>query len=198
MPAARPVPLRAAEAICRKGLALHRLGRDDEAIGTLRRGLADLSALRKGRLLIGAEVIGEGYFTLGEIYGARFDAVSLAVPDSEMEAALTTKSELLLLARAQYVKAIRSYSRYWMSAALCRVGQGYERYRDAILSAPFPAGLTPSETREYKRKLEDKTAPILRKALAAHRRNLKLARELGIDNEWVRTSRRDLARLSEM
>jgi tetratricopeptide (TPR) repeat protein len=189
-------PIREAEARVRLGAAQFQLGRLDEAAAALRAGLAAFRALRLHPVRLPEEVIGQGYFTLGEIQYARFAAVSLDVPEERQGEALETKSELFLAARAQYVQAIRSYDATWMTAALCRIGQGYEAIFLAARDAPLPPGLTPAEAAEYKKKLDAAMDPARRNAVAAHRRNVEFATSRGIDNEWTRTSRDRLAALS--
>ena len=182
-------PIREAEARVRLGIALYHLERTQAAIGALRRGLEQLRDLRNHSIRFADYYVGKGYFTLGEIYFQRFRSLSLDVPEPEIPRTLDHKSELLLLARAQYVQAIRSYAVEWMTAALCRIGEAYEHYRRAVLMAPLPTGLTAQEEREYIIRLEEAMEPVLRKSIEAHRRNLRLAGELGIENEWTRTSR---------
>ena len=188
-------PLREAEAEVRRGVALYHLARGDEAIDALRGGLASFRKLRLNPVRVPEDVIGEGYFTLGEIYRGRSEAVSLDVPEDRQARALDSRSELLLLARAQYTQAIRSYTATWMTAALCRIGEGYEAFWSAAMAAPLPDGLTLAETTEYKKKMEKEMAPVLHNAVAAHRRNVNLSTELGISNAWTQTSRLKLQSL---
>lgn len=190
-------PLLSSEAEVRLGIALYHLGRDNEATGHLRTGLTGLTDLLRYNRNLSQFYIGKGYFILGEIYFKRFRAASLNVGESELEKAYNNKADLLLLARAQYVKAIRSHVAHWMTAGLYRIGQGYELFRQASIDAPLPVGLTVEQRPEYKSKLDERLKPALRKAVAAHKRNLRFGAELNYENEWIARSRADLARLTD-
>ena len=145
-------PIRAAEAKVRLGVATYHLGKEDEAIPILRSGLGAIRKLRRHPVRLAESYVGRGYFTLGEIYRGRYEKTQLRGSDEEMERSVNEKAELLYVARAQYVQAIRSYVADWMTAALYRIGDLYFDFYRAVLSAPLPPDLTPSETAEYKEK----------------------------------------------
>jgi len=191
-------PLTQVEAVtaqARFGVALYMLDRAEESLETLRDALEEYRDLKSKRIRLPGNPIARAYFTLGEIYFERFTRVSLEVPPDDLEVALEGKGRLLLLARAQYVQAIRLVVPEWVTASLYRIGKGYEMFYRAVLSAPDPPDLLESERERYRRELEATISPVLQKAMAAHRRNVQTAAEMGVENQWVTASRLKLAEL---
>jgi outer membrane protein assembly factor BamD (BamD/ComL family) len=138
----------------------------------------------------------EGYFVLGEIYFRRFEQVALAGDENVLTQNLRDKAAAFVAAREYYTSAVRTYEPTWMTAALFRVGEGFELFYRAVMAVPDPADLAPEERPAYRRALADKMQPVLDKALTAYRRNLELAAHLQVDNDWVAQTRARYAELS--
>lgn len=75
-----------------------------------------------------------------------------------------------------------------LSASLYQIGEAYEEFRNAILSAPIPPGLSSVEQEEYIFLLEEKAAPYEEEAAKSHAKNVKKAAKVGYVNSWVRKS----------
>jgi tetratricopeptide (TPR) repeat protein len=75
-----------------------------------------------------------------------------------------------------------------LSASLYQIGEVYEEFRNAILAAPIPPGLSDVEHEEYIFLLEEKAAPYEEEASLSHESNLRKAAKFGYFNVWVKKS----------
>lgn len=137
----------------------------------------------------------EAAFRLAERVDARYRAIRLQLPMERMARLLDEKAAQLKLVEDAYSKVVLFKDPFWSSAALHKIGEAYQEFANALFDAPIPPELTEEEAEIYRFELEDQAFPIEEKAMQYWRRNLDLAIELGISNEWVQLSRERLIRL---
>lgn len=148
------------------------------------------------KLPINSEDEASLYFYRAEFIKTRHDSIKFRGTDKEMEEQVTKKAELLYDAKKLYIRAIRTHQPLWMSASLYRIGEMYEEFYNAVMNAPIPP-MKLEEKREYMQMLEEKVSLVKEKAIWLYRKNLKLAEQLGIDNEWIDKSKEALNRLTK-
>jgi tetratricopeptide (TPR) repeat protein len=178
-------PVQKIQAEARIGIATFELGEKIKAKGQLRAAIGKYEEYRARKIPIDVFFYAKALYTLGEYYYEVFREVELSGEEKELELALERKAMQFILARAQYIKVIRSYDRQWAFASLYRIGEGYEHFYFAMADAPAPSDLTVEERVEYAAKLREEIAPVFEKALDAYRRNLRLAGDLDMSNEWI-------------
>jgi hypothetical protein len=86
----------------------------------------------------------------------------------------------------------------WVTAALYKVGDSYERFAKALNDAPLPEGLGENEQQVYRDELASFVVPIEERALEAYAGGYRKARELGIYNGWTTQMREALTRLNDV
>jgi hypothetical protein len=84
----------------------------------------------------------------------------------------------------------------WGTAALLRVGQGYEAFAKAMRNAQVPRELSADEKQIYREELEKSVIVIEDKALDAYRSGYAKAIELGVYNRHTRALRKALGELA--
>ncbi|MDP8256957.1 MAG: tetratricopeptide repeat protein [Candidatus Alcyoniella australis] len=181
----------------RAAIALYFAGQPSQAKQELRQVLEHYDELSRRIPLGRPTFIAQAYFVLGEVYYDQFSALNLNVPMEQMESTLEDKARLLLLARAQYLKAIRTHNPQWMTASMYKIGLGYFELREEILEAPLPDELDQEQQQAYRDQLLEAVEPLRSKSLAVLKKNLNVARQLDIDNEWVRLTRQIYEQISE-
>ena len=181
-------PIQRVEFRGRAAEALYFLGQIEDAEYELRNVEADYINFERGHVPYKKYFRARLLFHLGEVYYAKFEAVSLALPEEKLADQLEFKARLFILAREQYTKCILTYQKEWMTASLYKIGRGYEEFYHILHDAPLPNALSENEVMEYKTKLEKKIAPALSKALEAYQQNIRLGADLKIDNQWIQMS----------
>ncbi len=165
----------------------------DAASGERQRGLADMRTLSRryrsdrGRTLGGYQGA-MAYYHLGEVYRLMAEDVDLVhVDDLEMaRQELNLKAAHILDAQQAYLDTIRTGVHDWIPRAGYRLGGLYEGFRQDILEAPIPAGVTDELDREvYLEILDEQTAVLLIKARTVYRKVLDKASEVNMYDEWV-------------
>lgn len=136
------------------------------------------------------------YFHRAEFIKTKHDSIKFRGTDKEMEEQVTRKAELLYDAKKMYIRAIKTHHPLWMSAALYRIGEMYEEFYYAVMEAPVPP-MKLDEKKEYVQMLEEKVSLVKEKAVWLYRKNLRLAEQLGIENEWIDKSKEALKRLTK-
>lgn len=188
-------PLEHNEARTRLGIAYFYQGDEILARHYLEPALAAAQRNERRGIVHGREAYAEGYFVLGEIGFCLFREIEVTGEGRALAASFHAKADALVAAREYYVRSVRMYAPEWMVASLYRVGQAYELFYRAVLAVPDPEGLTVAEREEYRRQVKAKLQPVIDKARRAYRRNLELAAELHVDNEWVEKTRERYMRL---
>ena len=116
-------------------------------------------------------------------------SIELTGDAGALSEALHEKAAAFIEAREFYTNAVRSYEPTWVTAALYKLGLGYELFYRAVLAVPDPPELTDAERPAYRRALLEKMHPALEKALTLYRRNLEIAADLRVSNEWIEMTR---------
>ena len=182
-------------ATIRLGVAHYKAGDPRRAKAELRRGLDLYRGFAKKQLPIDTYFVAMGYFYLGEIYFDAFENTALKGKGQELANRLETKADFLVLARAQYLRCMRTYQGKWMSASLHKLGLGYETFFFALENFPAPEELNEMLAREYKARLNERIKNVFFKAIDAYERNVNLDRELDLASEWAEKSRKRLEAL---
>ncbi len=183
------------QAEARIAIATFYSGREDEAKPLLRKSLTRYEDLRDRRITVDNYFYAWTCFTLGEYYFHRYKAVKLVGDMTELAVSLETKGTLFILSRAQYLKAIKTYDAEYLFASMHRIGQGYEHFYLAVLNAPLPEDLESGEEKDYTQALKERMAPVLRKSMAAYRRNVEMGIKLRIESPWIDRSKQRLKHL---
>ncbi|MDZ7373931.1 MAG: tetratricopeptide repeat protein [candidate division KSB1 bacterium] len=132
-------------------------------------------------------------FLIGEILYQGYAAVVLEPP---LDRSLRLKQARFTEVLRAYTEAAKYRVAEWTSAATCRIGEAFEEFARALWESPLPPDLTPEQRDTYIRKLAEQVRPFKEKAYEAHRRNLRLAEETGLTNDWIVRSREHLLRLA--
>ena len=82
---------------------------------------------------------------------------------------LEEKAKLLEEAKEIYLDVVTYQSPEWATAALLRIGQGYEAYAKAMRNAPVPKDLNEDEKQIYRDELEKVIVVIEDKAIDAYK-----------------------------
>jgi TolA-binding protein len=127
-----------------------------------------------------------------------FDAVKIEGDVRGLSGRLKQKSKLLGKAASIYVDVVDFEVAEWVTAALYKIGQTYERFAKALNDAPVPEGLSEQEQQVYRDELSMFVVPIEERALEAYEGGYKKARELGIYNKWTVLMREGLTRMNEV
>lgn len=186
------------EALARKGSAEMQLDRHDAARLTLE------EAVRTHRIGKGISPSDSVFhysmaqFKLGELVHAEMRRVELPTDEEQLAELLEQKAQLLLDAQRLYTKVIRIGHAHWAAAAAYRIGALYHHLWADILSAPPPAELGEREQEIYFEILRERIRVLLKKAVVQWERTLKLAIRLGLDNEWIEKTTRDLKQIREI
>ena len=191
-------PLIFNEARARLGIAAYYAGDEVLAEHHLEMALPENDRNLQRGIVHARAAYAEGYFIMGEIYYRRFAAVALSGEEAALAQDLREKAEYLIAARDYYTQAVRTYEPLWITAALYKIGLGFEEFYRAVLAIPDPREMPESERAGYREKLEKKLYPVLDKALTAYRRNLQLAADLGQNNQWVQLTREHYEQLSRL
>ena len=139
-------------------------------------------------------------YTLAET--VRLRSESIVIPPAAVEAqraVLERRAGLLLEAQRTYFDTIRLTDAYWASAAGYRIGSMYDRFWDAIMTAPVPpAGraMTSAELaiyrQEYRLRLAELAQPLIRHAIRYWELTLAMVQRTGVRSEWTGRIEADL------
>ena len=110
---------------------------------------------------------------------------------------LDEKAKLLEQARQIYLDVVTYQSPEWATAALLRIGQGYEAFAKSMREAPVPKDLNAEEKQVYRDELEKLTVVIEDKAIDAYKSGYGKALDIGVYNKHTQNIRRSLSRLDE-
>ena len=186
------------EALARKGDALMQI----EDVQGARLALGEAVRLyRRGRGITPSDPVfhySMAQFKLGEIVHRKMRAVELPPDEERLWELLEKKAELLLEAQRLYTKVIRIGHPHWAAAAAYRIGSLYHHLWVDILTADPPADLDEEAREIYLDILRERVCVLLEKAVLQWERTLKLAIRLGLDNEWIERTTRDLDKIREI
>jgi len=131
------------------------------------------------------ELAGTSAWHRGEYRFARYRAISIEPP---LEQTFRAKEAALEQASSAFLDAIRLGDGETVSASLHRLGEGFEEFRNALISSPLPKGLSEEEREEYRFLLEEKAAPIEERAVETYRKNLLQAVAANLASPWASRS----------
>jgi len=197
------------EALAREADAYFRAGNDAAAREAAARALAVYSGGGRGKRGTSAgshgEVTGEesSYYAAqaryiqGELVFRDYERLKIAGKPKQLAKVLEDKAKRLEEAKAIYLEVVTYQSPEWATAALLRIGQGYEAYAKAMRNAPVPKDLTEEEKQVYRDELEKVIVVIEDKSLDAYKSGYAKALQIGVYNKHTQTIRQALSRLAE-
>ena len=186
------------EALARKGSAMMQVGRQSDARWVLEEAVR---IYRAGRGVSPSDSIyhySMAQFKLAQIVHDEMRSVDLPSDEALIEEMLEKKAQLLLDAQRLYTKVIRIGHPKWAAAAAYRIGSLYHHLWEDIFNAPVPDDIEGEAKKIYFEILSDRIRVLLRKAVVQWERTLKLAVRLGLDNEWIDSTNRDLAKIRKI
>jgi|GEM_PF-6902544 len=138
-------------------------------------------------------VAAKAQFLIGEISFEEYAAVGLVPP---LDRSLRQKQAKFAEVLRAYTEAAKYRVAEWTSASTCRIGEAFEELARSLWESPLPEDLTPEQREVYLSRLSEQVRPLKEKAYEAHRRNLRLAEEAGLVNDWISRSRAHMERLA--
>lgn len=154
-------------------------------------------AIRNGQS-IGQDVQARVYWTIGEIWLGRSQAVVIDADAPSLEADLEHKSEYLLRAQDGYLRTVRALNPHWATAAVFRIGFAYESFYADLISAPAPKAMDERERAVYFEEVRRVLMPVRRKAEMAYERIIGFARRYAFESAWVVRAEEHLDRLRRL
>ncbi len=139
-------------------------------------------------------------FYLAEIPHRQFQAIPLRYPEEQMNRDAEQKSQLFMLARDRYVKAVEYKSPTWATAAVFQVATMYKEFWDQWMAVPIPTDFNPDEAREYTRQVneEPQLRRLLEKSLFFHEKNVNMAREARVSTGWSEQSEKEAEHVRQL
>lgn len=126
-------------------------------------------------------------FEVAEASFRAYDDMKIEGSGKKQITALTNKAKAQRNVETLYGNVFR-YKRVEQTlAASYRIGHSYERFAEALFTAPIPAEFQKDEelAMEYRAQLEDRAAVLERKAEAAYRKAYDEAKRTRVTNEWT-------------
>jgi tetratricopeptide (TPR) repeat protein len=183
------------EAMARRGFAQFNLNDLDAAEKTFRAVFAYKQRIENEERLATDFYLAFSQYHLGQITHQRFRAVSLRLPESQMDRDLDLKASLLLQAQRAYIETIKFGNPGWASAAGFQVGSLYEELYDSFMNAPVPRELQGEAREVYLSELHKKIRVLLEKSVKWYRENLLMVERLGVNTDWAEKSKLAYAKL---
>ncbi len=133
----------------------------------------------------------------GELAFIDYERIKIAGKPKQLAKVLEEKAKRLEEAKSIYLDVVAYRSPEWATAALLRIGQGYEAYAKAMRSAPVPRDLKEDEKQMYRDELEKVIVVIEDKAIDAYKSGYARALQIGVYNKHTQAIRQALSRLAE-
>jgi TolA-binding protein len=133
----------------------------------------------------------------GELVFHEYERLKIAGKPKQLAKVLEEKAKRLEEAKGVYLDVVTYQSPEWATAALLRIGQGYEAYAKAMRGAPVPKDLTEEEQQVYRDELEKVVVVIEDKALDAYKSGYARALQIGVYNKHTQAIHEALTRLAE-
>ncbi len=133
----------------------------------------------------------------GDLVFRDYERIKIAGRPKQLAKVLEEKAKRLEEAKAIYLDVVTYKSPEWATAALYRIGQGYEAFAKAMRSAPVPKDLKEDEKQMYRDELEKVIVVIEDKALDAYKSGYAKALTIGVYNHHTQSLRQALSRLAE-
>jgi TolA-binding protein len=133
----------------------------------------------------------------GELVFRDYERLKIAGKPKQLAKVLEEKAKRLEEAKGIYLDVVTYQSPEWATAALLRIGQGYEAYAKAMRGAPVPKDLNEEEQQVYRDELEKVVVVIEDKAIDAYKSGYARALQIGVYNKHTQQIREALSRLAE-
>jgi TolA-binding protein len=200
-----PNDAKTVEALTREADAFLNAGNDSGAKEAASKALAAYNGGGKGGKHGGAKAGGEesNYYAAqaryiqGELVFHEYERLKIAGKPKQLAKVLEEKAKRLEEAKQIYLDVVTYQSPEWATAALLRIGQGYEAYAKAMRGAPVPKDLSEEEKQVYRDELEKVIVVIEDKALDAYKSGYAKALQIGVYNKHTQAIRQALSRLAE-
>ncbi len=150
-----------------------------------------LNTFRKRKLRVESRAgahAGQCAFEIAEAKFRTYDNAKIKGSSRQQVRALTKKARMQRNVEKAYTSVFQYKRVETTLAASYRIGHSYERFAEALFSAPIPKefrGRDEYES-EYKAQLEDKAAVLERKAEGAYRKAYDEAKRTRVTNLWTR------------
>jgi cellulose synthase operon protein C len=195
---AHPGDGRTVEALTRGGEAHLKAGNDTRAKEALTRALGAANPRgRKGGDEDTRTWAAQARYLQGELVFRDYEKIKIAGKPKQLARVLDEKAKLLEQSKQIYLDVVTYQSPEWATAALLRIGQGYEAFAKAMRQAPVPKDLNSAEKQVYGDELEKLTVVIEDKAIDAYKSGYGKALDIGVYNKHTQEIRRALSRLDE-
>lgn len=181
------------EALARRGLAQYNM-KDPAAERTFREAVALYKQNSEFERIDDTFYVALAQFYLGELAHDQFRLLPIRLPERVMKRDVEAKVESLLVAQERYVDVGRIKNVPWATAACYQMAMLYQELYDALLAAPVPS-MTDEMRAVYFEELHKQIEPLLRRAIHMQELTQRVAESNGVENEWVRKSNDQLARL---
>ncbi|HET6281741.1 MAG TPA: tetratricopeptide repeat protein, partial [Polyangia bacterium] len=119
----------------------------------------------------------------GELVYRDYERLKIAGKPKQLAKVLEEKARLLEQCKGIYLDVVTYQSPEWATAALLRIGQGYEAYAKSMRGAPVPKDLNEAEKQVYRDELEKVIVIIEDKALDAYKSGYSRALQIGVYNK---------------
>ena len=139
----------------------------------------------------------EARYIQGELVFRDYEHLKIAGKPKQLAKVLEEKAKRLEEAKQVYLDVVTYQSPEWATAALLRIGQGYEAYAKAMRNAPVPKDLSEEEQQVYRDELEKVVVVIEDKAIDAYKSGYARALQIGVYNKHTQQIREALSRLAE-
>ncbi len=196
---AYPGDAKTVEALTREADAQLKAGNEAAAKETAAKALAAYG--KHGHGGSGGEESGyyaaEARYIQGELLYLDYERIKIAGKPKQLAKVLEEKAKRLEDAKQTYLDVVTYRSPEWATAALLRIGQGYEAYAKAMRSAPVPKDLKEDEKQMYRDELEKVIVVIEDKAIDAYKSGYARALQIGVYNKHTQAIRQALSRLAE-
>lgn len=190
------------EAMARKAQAYLGEGQLAEARSQARRTLSWARRRPEDDRVRDVYFLAAANYVLAETF--RLQAEAVTIPEGGVAVQrpiLERRARLILDAQREYFNTIRNRDARWSSAAGYRIGQMYESFWDAIMSAPVPPPQRPLEgelldvyRHEYRTSLARLVKPLIRHSIRYWELTLVMVERTGVETEWTERIRQDLER----
>jgi cellulose synthase operon protein C len=139
----------------------------------------------------------EARYIQGELVFRDYEHIKIAGKPKQLAKVLEEKAKRLEEAKQAYLDVVTYQSPEWATAALLRIGQGYEAYAKAMRNSPVPKDLNEEEKQVYRDELEKVVVVIEDKAIDAYKSGYARALQIGVYNKHTQQIREALSRLAE-
>ena len=193
---AHPGDPRTIEAFTRAGDAHLKAGSDGKAKDALNKALGGGRGKKSGD---GDQRYwaAQARYLQGDLVFRDYERVKIAGKPKQLARVLDEKAKLLEQAKQIYLDVVTYQSPEWATAALLRIGQGYEAFAKSMRGAPVPRDLNADEKQMYRDELEKLTVVIEDKAIDAYKSGYNKALDIGVYNKHTQNIRQALTRLDE-